>query len=215
MSDPAATLQMAEELTDRYYEQNAALYAAATSDVDMSAVYERFLKRLPSNALILDAGSGSGRDTLAFLQRGYHVQAFDSSPSLSALSTALTGVRTEVIRFQDLDVHERYDGAWACASLLHVPIAEFRNALGRLIDALKFGGAIYMSFKEGTGERVAQDGRLFLDMNEGGIRKFLASFHEIAIEDVWMSEGEGSHKGKAEWLNVIAVKAADGDGHVS
>jgi SAM-dependent methyltransferase len=210
MADPAATCAELQDQTERYYERNAASYAAATSGVDMSAVYERFLKHLPSNATILDAGSGSGRDTLAFLQRGHAVEAFDSSPDLCGLSTELTGVRAEVLRFQELDTRDRYDGIWACASLLHVPDNELRDALQRLVRALKSNGAIYMSFKEGAGERIASDGRLFLDMNEDQIRNFFAALPDVALRDVWMSEGEGSHKGKAEWLNVIAVKTTGG-----
>jgi SAM-dependent methyltransferase len=38
-------------------------------------VYEPFLTLLPDNSHILDAGCGSGRDSLYFLQNGYKVKA--------------------------------------------------------------------------------------------------------------------------------------------
>src|SRR5690606_22260482 len=141
-----------------YYERNAESYFKATRDADLSALYERFLRRLPKGARILDAGSGSGRDTLAFVRRGYAVSAFDSSAALCELSTRLTGVRTRVLRFQELEGEAEYDGIWACASLLHLSDAELPNAIGRLIRALKPDGVLYMSFKHGAGERVTEDG---------------------------------------------------------
>jgi SAM-dependent methyltransferase len=82
--------------TISYYESHAAAYAQKTLPVDMAKIYERFLKYLPPGARILDAGSGSGRDSREFLARGYEVDAFDASPTLAALSTQLTGASTKI-----------------------------------------------------------------------------------------------------------------------
>jgi SAM-dependent methyltransferase len=122
--------QDADASTAEYYEQGARAYFDATATVDMAAIHDRFLALLPAGARILDAGSGSGPDTLAFLRRGFAVEAFDASPSLARLSSAFTGVPTRVLRLQDLDEPGRYDGVWACASLLHVPGCELPEVLG-------------------------------------------------------------------------------------
>lgn len=186
-----------------YYAQNADKYAASTLDLDLTPLYERFLAYLPKGSLILDAGSGSGRDTLAFLKRGYVVEAFDASPELSAFSSRLTGVPTRVLRFQEFDDVNRYDGIWACASLLHVPKVELHETLVRLILALKFGGALYMSFKHGDDERIAEDGRFYSDVTEEELAALLSAIPDISIEEVWLSEGESRLKGKGDWVNAI------------
>ena len=213
MSDATCTDRSSDDRSVRYYDRNASEYAAATLGVDMSAIYDRFLKRIPLPARILDAGCGSGRDVLAFLERGYSVDAFDASSTLCELATRLTGVPVQALRFQDLDVEARYEGIWACASLLHVPQTELGGVLERLIAALKPGGTIYASFKEGAKERHAPDGRLFLDMSKDRLRAHFAEYPDMTIAELWMSEGEGSHKGLAEWLNVIATKAPNDVSH--
>lgn len=209
----AAQETAAEGPTSQYYEEHAEAYVAATLRVDMSDLYERFLRYLPGQARILDAGSGSGRDALAFLERGYDIDAFDASPSLCALSTKLTGIRARVMRFQDFAADVLYDGIWACASLLHVPAGELRDALRRLTNALKPGGALYMSFKYGSGERFSEDGRFYLDMDEPRLRSLLADIPNTRVCEVWLSEGEGDHKGKDAWLNAILVSTSEQEGH--
>ena len=57
-----------------YYDVHAKEYAALTVKADMSPAYDRFLAYLPAGAAILDAGCGSGRDSLCFMKKGYNVQ---------------------------------------------------------------------------------------------------------------------------------------------
>lgn len=200
-----------EKISQAYYDRNAIEYAAATRDVDVSELYERFLKYLPPNASILDAGSGSGRDTLAFIGRGYDVDAFDSSRALCQLSTQLTGVNARNLRFQDFEDVDQYDGIWACASLLHVPRYELTDAVQRLVRSLKDRGVIYMSFKHGSGERISADGRLYTDMNAAELRSLFEDIPEAELLEIWITQGEGSFKGHAEWLNAIACKLPQGE----
>src|SRR5262249_12574588 len=157
-----------------YYEAHAPSYVDATLRIDMSELYEPFLALIPHGGRILDAGSGSGRDTLAFLEKGYQVEAFDASPALAEMSSRITGVLTRVLRFQDFQSAPRFDAVWACASLLHVRLSEWPDVLKRLIDALNPGGALFISVKNGIGERIARDGRLFTDLDEKTARSLLA-----------------------------------------
>lgn len=199
-----------ESGTDRYYKDQAVAYSGATLGVDMSEIYDRFLGYLPKPARILDAGSGSGRDTLAFKKLGYDVDAFDASPALCALSTELTGVPARVQRFQDFESNPLYDGIWACASLLHVQAAELPNVFRRLVQALKPRGALYMSFKHGLGERYSEDGRFYLDMDEPRLRAVLTAIVDAKLSEIWVSKGEGSRKGRDAWINAILVKNRGG-----
>jgi 2-polyprenyl-3-methyl-5-hydroxy-6-metoxy-1,4-benzoquinol methylase len=73
---------------------------------------------------ILDAGCGPGRDALAFAERGYELIAFDASTAMVRVARERVGSRIVVhlMRFEDLNGQSEFDGIWACASLLHVPL---------------------------------------------------------------------------------------------
>jgi SAM-dependent methyltransferase len=196
----------ADASTATYYEQNAKAYFDATATIDMADIYDRFLCLLPAGARILDAGCGSGRDTLAFLRRGFVVDPFDASPSLARLSSAFTGVPTRIMRLQDLDEPERYDGVWACASLLHVPGRELPEVMRRIRAALRAGGVLYASFKLGSGERLGSDGRLFNDLDEDRASDLFAGLDTFRLIETWRTAGEGAFRSRGEWLNLLARK---------
>ena len=191
--------------TLNYYTENAADFAAGTVNVDFSATQERFLSMLPAGASILDFGCGSGRDTKAFLARGYRVTAVDGSPELCRIASAYTGIPVRQMLFAELGDVNAYDGIWACASILHVPSAELPDVFRRMITALKPGGIIYTSFKYGTfeGER---NGRLFTDFTEETFAAFLKQFPELTIEEQWISADVRPGRSNEKWLNVILRK---------
>ena len=191
--------------TLNYYAENAADFAAGTVNVDFSATQERFLNKLQTGAAILDLGCGSGRDTKAFLERGYRVTASDGSPELCKSASAYTGIPVRQMLFNELDDVKAYDGIWACASILHVPSTELPDIFRRMITALKPGGTIYTSFKYGTfeGER---NGRRFTDYTEETFSAFIKQFPELTIEDQWSSADIRPGRSNEKWLNVILLK---------
>ena len=65
-----------------YYNKYAEEFTASTFEVDMESLYQPFLAELSEGARILDVGCGSGRDTLAFKNKGYQVEAIDYSAEL-------------------------------------------------------------------------------------------------------------------------------------
>jgi SAM-dependent methyltransferase len=199
----------ADPRTLQYYDENADLYFANTVGLDVGPLRDRFLKHVPANARLLDAGSGSGRDTLAFLQRGYAVEAFDASPNLAALSSRLTGLKTRVLRLEDFHDYLRFDGIWACASLVHVPLASMNVVLGQLRQALRSGGVLYVSFKEGHDETISEDGRRFTNFDSDSLRALL-KHAEFSVPDVWSSEGMKALGSPERWINAIAVKPTRG-----
>ena len=192
--------------TIAYYNQNAAKYFDATIAVDMSPARKRFLRYLSPGGWILDAGSGSGRDTLAFLKDGYQIEAFDASRELAALSTKLTGVQTAVATFQELSKVDRYDGIWASGSLLHVPQAELAGVLDKFRRALKRGGALFASFREGTGEYTDANGRHFNDLTAPTLQVVLEAVPELTLHESWRTEDKNSNGQLISWLNAIAVR---------
>jgi SAM-dependent methyltransferase len=86
-----------------YYNQYADQFLQATLYVDMESLYQPFLAELPESARILDVGCGSGRDTLAFLNKGYQVDAIDYSEALVKRATLLTSIAVQQQSFYDAD----------------------------------------------------------------------------------------------------------------
>jgi hypothetical protein len=124
------------ELTLGYCDAHAEEFCRRTRDVEMEALYAPFLALLPAGAHILDAGSGSGRDTLAFLRKGYEVTAFDGSVELAKRASAWTGNAVLHRTFAKIEWSQTFDGVWACASLLHLPRPQVADAICRLTEAL-------------------------------------------------------------------------------
>ena len=128
-----------------YYNLNAYDYFNNSLDADMSEVYKRFLFYLKENDLILDFGCGSGRDSKYFLDNGYNVDSVDGSLELCNLATKYLNKEVICMKFEDLDVVDKYDGVWACSSLLHVKKEELKNILVKIRNSLKLNGILYVS----------------------------------------------------------------------
>ncbi len=191
--------------TLNYYNQNASSFFSGTVNVDMSLLHDRFISALKAGGSVLDAGCGSGRDTKAFLDRGYRVTAFDASIELANLAKTHTGIEVQVRSFFDVKEQAQYDGIWACASLLHMPHDEMPRALTCLWGALRAGGAFYLSFKLGTGERV-QDGRHFSDVSDEQLRAWFAALQDVQNIETWISTDQ--RPGRTEqWLNALVTRA--------
>lgn len=188
-----------------YYNQNATQFYTSTVSVEFTATQQRFLSHLSESATILDFGCGSGRDTKAFLDQGYRVEAIDGSAELCKLATAHTSIQVRHMLFQELSAVSKYDGIWACSSILHLPKAELFEVMRKMSIALKPNGIIYTSFKYGTfsGER---NGRYFTDMTEETFAKFIRDIDELQIEEQWITSDVRPGRGEEQWLNLILRK---------
>ena len=191
--------------TIEYYNQNSDMFAQGTRLVDFMVVQERFRKMLPVGSRILDFGCGSGRDTKYFLEKGYRVEATDGSSELCKLASAFTGIEVKEILFQDLDASGKYEGIWACSSILHLSKKELLPVIRKMCDALKDNGVIYTSFKYGDfeGER---NGRYFTDFTEATFDKFIKVIQELTIEEEWITSDVRPGRGEEKWLNLILRK---------
>lgn len=191
-------------MTIDYYQNNADEFFKGTIDVDMSNIYQQFTKHLPSNSLILDAGCGSGRDTKAFIDMGYRVDAFDASSEMVQRASKYTDLDVKHAFFDDVVAIDKYDAIWCCASLLHVPEDDLPSALAKLATALKPNGIWYSSFKYGDTQRE-KGGRLFTDVNEERLANLVQSLHSIEIQQTWVTEDNRPDRDE-KWLNVLLIK---------
>ncbi|WP_226781691.1 class I SAM-dependent methyltransferase [Oceaniglobus trochenteri] len=192
-----------------YYDRHAITFIATTRDVDMSDARERFLAAVPARAegpaRILDAGSGSGCDALAFRVLGNDVKAFDASPAMVAATQAHAAVETRLMRFEDFAWEHSFECIWACASLLHVADADLPGVVDRLAAHLVPGGALYLSFKRGTGERV-KDGRRFTDITAESLDALLDGCGAFNEPDIWESRDCRPDRTSEVWVNAVVKK---------
>jgi SAM-dependent methyltransferase len=192
-------------MTIKYYNDNAASFFAGTVDIDMSELHNKFISYLPEGALILDAGCGSGRDSLAFQKLGFAVEAFDASEALVKKASELTGIEVQLKQFHEVNEINKFDGIWTCASLLHLPRTELESSMRLLSNALKPNGVWYLSFKYGTTEREI-DGRHFTDMNEYLLQKLVNSIGDLSVIEMWISMDKRPDRDE-KWLNAIIGNA--------
>ena len=192
-------------MTIQFYQDNADDFFEGTVNVDMSNIYQHFIKHLDTDALILDAGCGSGRDTKFFLSMGYAVEAFDASTELAVRASQYTGIKIQQGLFNDVDSVEVYDAIWCCASLLHVSEIELPATLCKLANALKKNGVWYVSFKYGDSQRQ-KDGRTFTDINEKRLQELVSNLKNIVVSSIWITE-DNRPKKHERWLNAILVKS--------
>ena len=192
-----------EKETLNFYDQNAEGFASGTLTADMVDTRSRFFAHLPPKGIILDFGCGSGRDTKAFLDAGFRVDAIDGSEELCVLASAYTGVTVRKMLFNELDIQERYDGIWACASILHLPKEELADVIGRVESALKPGGILYASFKYGEYEGF-RNGRYFTDFTEDTLKAFWNTATSMTIFEQWITHDVRQGRKKERWINLLA-----------
>jgi len=188
-----------------YYDENAKLFFDETFAIEMSDLYSSFLERLPAKATILDAGCGSGRDTLKFAQQGYQVLAFDACPDLVELARQNTGLDIRCATFTDFaTAPTTIHGIWACASLLHLPYSQLQPTIKKLGQYLVPEGVFYCSFKYGDAQ-VERGGRHFTNLNEKLLQDVVHGTG-LKFEMTWKTEDRRPDRAGEFWLNAILVK---------
>ena len=189
--------------TLEYYNQAAQDYTADTINADVSELYAFFLTHLPPNAYIMDLGCGPGRDSKYFLDKGYRVLSVDGSQEFCKLASQLTGQDVLCQTFENIDFTEEFDGIWACASILHVPMSDLPKVIANISRALKKGGYFYASFKYGEYEGD-RNGRYFTDMTEERFGKLVETVGELEIVETMVTEDVRVGRERERWLNVSA-----------
>ncbi len=188
--------------TINYYDNNADAFAVGTVDVEFGDIQNRFLSFLPKGGTILDFGCGSGRDTKYFISKGFVVDAVDGSEKICNIARKNTGIEVRQMFFSELEEDEKYDGIWACASILHLPKDELKSVVVKMVKAVKPGGYIYISFKYGEFEGYRNE-RYFTDFTKETFHDFIKSFPEITVAEEWISADVRPGRGDEKWLNLI------------
>ncbi len=194
--------------TINYYDKNADRFIEGTINADMSKIQSEFLAYIPENGSILDFGCGSGRDSKSFLDKGYKVLSVDGSAEMCKAAEQLTGQKTIHCLFQDFTWDEKFDGIWACASLLHLSKDEIGPVLDTLSGLLKENGCLYVSFKYGdfSGNR---SGRFFTDLTESSLGPIVEQIPGIKLIKYEITEDVRPDRAE-KWLNAFYTGVENG-----
>lgn len=189
--------------TINYYNINANKFTKETQNLSFIEVQEKFLATLPNSGSILDFGCGAGRDLKYFISKNYSATGLDGSEELCKAARELSGAKVINLSFLDFCDVCRYDGIWACSSILHLPKRDLPIMLTKMRDALKLDGSIYLSFKYGDfeGER---NGRYFTDLTEESFKEIL--IEGLSITELWITSDIRKGREDEKWLNILLKK---------
>jgi len=191
----------------KVYDRHARRFAEDTKNYlkeHIQAEAESFIANLPGKD-ILDLGSGPGRDSAFFRERGLNPLCFDLSREMVKLCEkkglpAIVG-DLENMPFED----NSFDGVWAYTSLLHMPKANLPIVLGRINKILSSKGIFYMGMKEGIFEGWIDSDRF------RGERRFFSLYENEELRSLLLEQFEVMHHskiplGKAVFLNYLCRK---------
>jgi SAM-dependent methyltransferase len=190
--------------TIEYYDNNSEEYIGNTINYDLEEIADDFLTHIPNGGIILDAGCGSGRDSLYFTKKGYKCILLDASINMCEYAHELTGCEYQNKYFTDIDEVDAYDGIWASASMLHVPYEQQHIVWKKFYKAVRPTGVIFASYYFGRGSHFDK-GRYFYDTNGDDISDIIKQSGQWDNIEVWMSK-ELRNGRQQMWTNIFAIK---------
>lgn len=204
MSDTATNAQTIEA-----YNNGVSAYAAEMRN-EIDAPLQKWMGRavsgLEADALILEIGSGTGRDANYLESLGYRVQRTDASQGFVQYLQA-QGKQAELLNVLTDELPADCDLIHANAVFLHFTKPEFTTAAKKVFAALKAGGHFSLSLKRGDGQETTSSKlnapRYFRYWQPAEAEAELerAGFSGVVIDasDDWRPE-------KPEWLFMTAEK---------
>jgi|SRR3989344_5212794 len=189
------------------YDENAQEFEERTKDYITTYILEDaelFITSL-SGKRILDLGSGPGRDSIFFKNRGLNPLCLDISPEMIKLCEqkeleAIVG-DLENIPFSK----ESFDGVWAYASILHVPKDKISQVIIKVNQILRSNGIFYCGMKEGDFEGFIESDKYH------GSKRFCSLYRDEDIRKILTSQFDIFHTSRVQsrddvYLNYLCKK---------
>ncbi len=196
------------------YEHHADDFLTRYERLDTDAIHDDWLSLLPSTQLlVLDVGTGSGRDAAWFADQGHEVVAVEpadrlrnharkhhSSPRIQWIDDHLPALAA----VYDLDY--RFDlillnGVW-----MHVPPSERKRAFRKLTNLLKPGGHLVFGLRSNPPD----DGRTAYATNTEDLRHLSRSF---ALEFLQATQSDDQlDRSGVKWTSLVFRLPDDGTG---
>jgi ubiquinone/menaquinone biosynthesis C-methylase UbiE len=120
---------------------------------NLVALAERLVAHVGKNGRIVEVGCGTGRDMAWFEAQGLSVKGLDLSTGMLAYARDQVDGDLSAMNMCNLGFRNEYfDGAWCCASLLHLPKDYAPNALREIYRVMKPNGMLVLSIQKGDTE---------------------------------------------------------------
>lgn len=197
---------LAPERTLLAYERGADDYAARTEH-RRSGLVDDLLGLVPPGSSVLELGSGPGRDADALEAAGLRVDRTDGARSfVDRLRSAGHDARVLDVRHDPFG--GPYDAVFANAVLLHVPRAELTRVLRRSLDAVRPGGVLAATVKQGAGsgwtDRKLEDPRHVTLWGADELAALVqqSGWHDVVVRDTTTPTSAD------RWLTVTARRPA-------
>jgi predicted TPR repeat methyltransferase len=190
------------------YEQGVDAYIR---DSARTPGHEDFLRRvlelLPRDAHMLELGTGPGHDALFFEAGGVRVRRTDGASGFVERLRA-SGLQADVLEMTSEEFGGPYDAVFANAVLVHLTEAQLDLVLVKASRAVRRGGLLAFTVKEGDGEAwsTAKVGRprFFNYWREPALLEHLAAagWDPLSVSHV--------HGRTEPWINLICASSRDG-----
>jgi ubiquinone/menaquinone biosynthesis C-methylase UbiE len=142
------------------YDRLAGRFAEQWWSTRLAGPMSRFSASLPAGGVVLDLGCGPGRDTAWLAEQGFTAIGMDASSGLveearrRVPAAQATFVRGDLVSLPFTP--SSADGAWVCASLLHLDPAGALEALTEVRRVLRPGGALFAGVQQGEGDTIKE-----------------------------------------------------------
>jgi ubiquinone/menaquinone biosynthesis C-methylase UbiE len=177
----------------------------ASLDGNLLALAQKLIQHVGQNGHIIEIGCGTGRDMAYFESQGIAVTGLDLSAGMLAYARQQVRGGLAVMNMCHLGFRDaHFEGAWSCASLLHVPKQEAPTALQDIQRVLKPGGMLILSIQEGNTESweegyVSGIKRFFARYQADEMKSMLSN-NRFSVRDVGSSHGNNR-----DWLSFICL----------
>jgi ubiquinone/menaquinone biosynthesis C-methylase UbiE len=172
---------------------------------NLAELAQDLIQHIGPEGHIVEIGCGTGRDMSWFEAQGNIITGIDLS--MGMLSYARKQVHGNLVsmnmRYLGL-CNSYFDGAWCCASLLHLPKTEAVHALQEIRRILKSGGMLVLSTQKGTGEGWESS-------YVPGISRFFARYQSDEMRSILSHNGFSIRKANSsqavnrEWLSFVCI----------
>ncbi len=172
---------------------------------NLVALAQEMAQHLGPKGNLVDIGCGTGRDMAWFESQGVAVTGIDLS--MGMLTYAGENVRGNLasMNMRYLGFRDAYfEGAWCCASLLHLPKTEAGFALREIHRVLRSGGWLILFVQEGNGEGWEEG-------SVPGIEHFFARYQGEEMRDLLSGNGfnvlktGSSQTPRRKWLSFVCI----------
>ena len=187
-----------------FYQENYRKYHEQTFSIDPASFLSPLVSSLARGSTVLDVGCGSGRDMKWLKDRGFRPAGFERSRGLAALAREYSGCPVLEGDFESYDFSGmEMDTVLLVGALVHVPHESFQAVFSRILKALKPGGHVLITMKEGVQDAGISKDRIFYQWLDEYLREV---FGQLNLKVIDFSRQVSKIRKTDVWLGYVLKK---------